>query len=51
VPSEQVTFEVEHAPGGVVRKPQPSVAIDNQYAFDHARQDGRHTRTIVFQFA
>ena len=46
VAAEQVAFEIQHPPRGVVHQPQPPVAVDDEHAFDHARQDGRHARAI-----
>ena len=33
-------FEIQHAPRRVVRKAQPSFAIDHEHPFHHAREDG-----------
>ncbi len=40
VASDQVVFEIQHAPRRVVRKTQPSFAIDHEHPFHHAREDG-----------
>ena len=40
VPAQKVALQIQHAPRGVVREPQSSLAVDNEHTFDHARQDG-----------
>ena len=51
VAPKQIVFEVQHAPRGVVRETQPPVAVHDEHAFDHAREDGRHARAIGLELA
>ena len=46
VAAEQVALEIQHPPSRVVREPQPSFAVDDEHPFDHARQNGFHSRAI-----
>ncbi len=47
--AQQIAFEIEHAARRVVCETQPSIAVDHEHPFNHARQNRCHSRAIRFQ--
>ena len=48
-PVDGVVIEPQHAPRGIVDVLHAPVVVDDQHAFDHAREDGDHAGAIARQ--